>query len=70
MFPRLKALRLSSPRFAYLHRVQETLFSVVQLVVTPENVEHLMQVDISPIAPFVKDGQFRGAAYKLDHVIR
>lgn len=58
VFPRLKALRLSSPRFAHLDLIRKTLFGGLQLVATPERFEHLAQTDISQIALFVKTVTF------------
>lgn len=58
VFPRLKALRLSSPRFAHLDLILKTLFGGLQLVATPERLEHLLQTDISQIAPFVQTVTF------------
>lgn len=52
--PHLRALRLSSPRFAYLDLIRKILFDGIQFVATPEHLEHLARADISQIAPFVK----------------
>ena len=54
----LKALRLSSPRFAYLHLIQKNLFGGIRLLATSEHLEHLAQADIRRIAPFVKSITF------------
>ena len=51
-------MRLSSPRFAHLDLIGKTLFSGIQLVATPERLDHLAQTDISQIAPFVKTVTF------------
>ena len=46
-------MRLSSPRFAYLKRVQEVLFEKVRLVPTQEHLALLASIDVSRIGPFV-----------------
>lgn len=58
MFPRLKALRLSSPRFAYLSLIQRTLFSDLQLVPRFEKAKRLVGADFYQIAPFVTTVSF------------
>lgn len=58
MASRLKALRLSSPRFAYLNLVRQSLFNEIDFVATLEHVERLAQADLRWIAPFVKRVNF------------
>lgn len=57
-FPSYKALRLSSPRFAYLDALLKELFGEIQLIPTPENSDLFESADIGPIAPFVKKVTF------------
>ncbi|KAI9697020.1 MAG: hypothetical protein M1836_004981 [Candelina mexicana] len=55
--PRLKALRLSSIRFAYLKLALDSLFSRIHLIATPKRLVRLTRADIiSPkIRTFVKE---------------
>ncbi|KAF2431818.1 hypothetical protein EJ08DRAFT_648517, partial [Tothia fuscella] len=50
----LKALRLSTARFAYLKLLNKTLFSRVKLVATQEHVECIWKADANRIAPFAR----------------
>ncbi|KAI9720469.1 MAG: hypothetical protein M1812_002975 [Candelaria pacifica] len=54
----LKALRLGSPRFAYLDIVQKSLFGGIQFLATSEHLEHLVHADLCRIAPFVRTVTF------------
>ena len=53
MYPTLKALRLSTPRFAFLNLIQRTLFSDILFVPVVGNVEDLARPEFFRIAPFV-----------------
>lgn len=54
VFPHLKSMRLSSPRFAYLKKIRKTLFRGFQLVATPGHLEHFVRTDILQIAPYIE----------------
>lgn len=57
-FRNLKALRLSSLRFAYLKTIYKILFRRIDLVASSEHLEHVVKTDFSRIAPFLKTVTF------------
>lgn len=57
-FRNLKALRLSSLRFAYLNSIYKILFRKIDLVASSEHLEHVAKTDFSRIAPFLKTVTF------------
>ena len=54
----LKALRLVSPRFTYLKRIQQILFAKIQITPTPTHLKSLEDADISGFGPYVREVNF------------
>ncbi|KAL8886240.1 MAG: hypothetical protein Q9192_006517 [Flavoplaca navasiana] len=50
----ITALRLSSPRFAYLKIIEEAVFSTTRFFGVKDQVDSLEYLDVARIAPFVK----------------
>lgn len=55
LVPCLRKLRLVSPRFAYLDYIQKFLFTHIQLIASPEHLEHVRKTDVGRIAPFARE---------------
>ncbi|KAL9011764.1 MAG: hypothetical protein Q9180_009160, partial [Flavoplaca navasiana] len=50
----LTALRLSSPRFAYLKIIEEAVFCTIRFFGVKDHLDSLEHLDVARIAPFVK----------------
>ena len=65
MIPRLKALRLVHPPFAYLQRLQRLLFREVCLIADEQHLDVVEKTDLSQLAPYVTRITFKPSMYSM-----